>query len=304
MESSATPMRLGSAKTVFTGRILLLPGAQRPGFVVKIEDGRNGNQVHVGFVIGLDGADVAPILRADFVLVDEVVGVDAVFRKNSRQDVAAEIVLRIRILGVGQQRRDQELRVENIDAHGGVDHVRVEVRALGRRGLFLESDDAPVRVGFDDAEAARRFLRRDFERGDGHVGSGIHMLLEHLLIIHFVDVVAGENDDVARVLAADRIDVLIHGIGGAQIPVRRNAHLRRQDFDEFAEAQQLRPALADVPVQRERFVLCQDEYAAEVAVDAVGKGNVNNSVDAAEGHGGLGAVARQRPEPLALSSSQ
>ena len=107
------------------------PGAERPSLVIEIENGRNGNEIHVGFVVGLDSADVAPILRANLVLIDEVVGVDAVFREDARQDVAAKVMFRIGVLGVGQQRRDQELRVENIDPHGGVNHVRVEVRALG-----------------------------------------------------------------------------------------------------------------------------------------------------------------------------
>ncbi len=280
------------------------PGAQRPGLIIEIENGRNGNEIHVGFVVGFDGADVAPILRPDFVLIYEVVGVDAVFREDARQNVAAKVMFRTRILGVGQQRGDQELRVENIDAHGGVDHVRVEMRPLGRRRFFLEPVDPPVGVGFDDAKAADCLLRRDFECSDGRVASGIHVLLEHLLVVHLVDVVAGENDDVARVLASDRIDVLVHGIGRAQVPVRRDAHLRRQNFDELAETQQLRPALADVPVERKRFVLRQDEHAPEVAVDAVGERNVDNSVDAAEGYCRLCAVACQRPEPLALSSSQ
>ncbi len=108
---------------------------------------------------------------------------------------------------------------------------------LGDRRFFLEPTDPPVGIGFDDAEAARRLLRRDFECGDGRVAAGVHMLLEHLLVVHLVDVVAGKNDDVTRVFAANRIDVLVYGIGGAQIPVRRDAHLRRQNFDEFAEAQ-------------------------------------------------------------------
>ena len=213
-------------------------------------------------------------------------------------------MLGIGVLGVRQERRNQELRIEHVDAHGGVDHVRMQVRALRRDGLFLEADDPPIRVGFDDAEAARRFLRRNFKRGHGHVGAGIHMLLEHFLVVHLVDVVAGKNDDVARVLAADGINVLVNGVGGSEIPVGGDAHLRRQDFDEFAEAQQLRPALADVPVERKRFVLRQNEDAAEIAVDAVGKRDVDNAVDAAEGHSGLGAVARQRPQPFALPACQ
>ena len=175
---------------------------------------------------------------------------------------------------------------------------------FGDVGLFLEADDPPVRVGFDHAEAARRFLRRNLEGRHGHIGSGIHMLLKHFLVIHLVDVVAGQNDDVARVLATDGINVLVNSVGGSEVPIGRDAHLRRQDFDEFAEAQQLRPALPRVPVERKGFVLRQNENAAEIAVDAVGKRDVDNAVDAAEGHGRLGAVARERPQPFALPSCQ
>ena len=130
------------------------------------------------------------------------------------------------------------------------------------------------------------------------------MLLEHLLIIHLVDVVAGKNEDVVRLLAADRIDVLVNGVGGSLIPVLRDAHLRRQDFDEFAEAHQRGPAVADVAVEAKRLVLRENEDAAQVAVEAVGERDVDDAVDAAEGNGGLGAVARERPEPFALAAGQ
>ena len=208
------------------------------------------------------------------------------------------------IFGVGDQDGDQQLRIEDVDAHGGVDFVRMQARALGLGRLFLEAQDAPVRVGFDDAEAPGGLGGVDLDGGDGDVGAGIHVLLQHLPVIHFVDVVAGQDEDVVRVLAADRIDILIDGVGGAQIPIRGNAHLRRQHFDEFAEPHQRRPALADVAVEAQRFVLREDEHAPQVAVDAIGKRDVDDAVDAAEGHGGLGAVARERPEPLALAPAR
>ena len=97
---------------------------------------------------------------------------------------------------------------------------------LGSHGLFLETDDAPVFVRFDHAETSGGFPRRDFEGGDGDVCAGFDVLLEHLLIIHFVDVIAGEDEDEVRLLAADRIDVLVDGVGGALVPVLRDAHLR------------------------------------------------------------------------------
>ena len=52
------------------------------------------------------------------------------------------------------------------------------------------------------------------------------------------------------------------------------------------------------------LVLGQDEDAAEVAVDAVGEGEVDDAVEAAEGHGRLGAVAGQRLQAGALAAGQ
>jgi hypothetical protein len=58
-----------------------------------------------------------------------------------------------------------------------------------------------------------------------------------------------------------------------------------------------------MPVERERLVLSQNVYAAQVGVEAVGKSNVNDAVNAAEGHSRLGPVAGQRIKALACSSS-
>ena len=67
------------------------------------------------------------------------------------------------------------------------------------------------------------------------------MLLEHAAVIHFVNVVAGKNKNEFGALAADGINVLVHGVGGALIPLLRDAHLRRKDFDIFAETGERRP---------------------------------------------------------------
>src|SRR6266567_2628761 len=65
-----------------------------------------------------------------------------------------------------------------------------------------------------------------------------------------------------------------------------------------------RPAEADVTVQAEGFVLRQDKDAAEIAVDAIGERDVDDSIYPAEGDRRLGAVARERPEALALPSGE
>src|SRR5271163_4247034 len=294
----------GIGENKFGGGILLLPGVEGPAFVVKVEDRGDGDQVHVGFVVGLDGTNVAPVRFVFFVFVAKIVGEDAVFFDDARNDVFAEVVFGSGIFGVGYQDGNEQLGIEKVHAHRGVHFVGMNARALGFGGLFLEADDAPVLVGFEHAETSCRFLRRDFEGSDGDVRAGFDVLFEHLLIIHFVDVVAGEDEDEVGLLGADGIDVLIDGIGGALIPVLRDAHLWRENFDEIAVAHQRGPALAHVAIEAESFVLGEDEDAAQIAIQAIRKRDVNDPVDAAEGDGGLGAIASERPKAFALATRQ
>jgi hypothetical protein len=115
------------------------------------------------------------------------------------------------------------------------------------------------------------------------------MLLEHEGIVHLVDVIAGEDDDVLGFFGADGVDVLVDGIGGALIPRLGDALHRREYLDELAElvGDDGAPALADVAVERKGLVLGEDVNVAQVGVDAVGKGDVDDAVLAGEGTAGL-----------------
>ena len=64
------------------------------------------------------------------------------------------------------------------------------------------------------------------------------------------------------------------------------------------------PAFADVAVERERLVLRQDVDPAQVGVDAVGERDVDDAVLAAKRNGRLGAIARQRKQPLTCATGQ
>src|SRR3954451_17018461 len=59
------------------GRLLRDAGANGPLQVIQVELGNDGDEVHVGFVVGIERADVAPV--ADLLVVDvaEIVGDDA-----------------------------------------------------------------------------------------------------------------------------------------------------------------------------------------------------------------------------------
>ena len=132
------------------------------------------------------------------------------------------------------------------------------------------------------------------------------MLAQHQVIVHLVDVIARQDEHMARLLGADGINVLVHRVGGSHVPVLADPLHGRQDLDELTQlaAHDVAPAFADVPIQREGFVLGKDVNAPQVGVDAIGESDVDDAIDAAEGDGRLGAVAGERVETFARSACQ
>src|SRR6266550_3910676 len=295
------PHALGIGKDKLGWRILVLPGTERPVLVIKIEHRRDADEVHVGFVVGVEGADVAPVEGVLGVFIDEVVGKDAVLRNDARKNVLAEVVAGLGILGVRKKDGNQQVRIEDVNSHRGIAVARVVRRLFGDGRLFLEADDSPILVGLNHTELLRGLEGGYFDGCHGDLRAGVAVLLEHAAVIHFVDVIPGEDEDEFGALAADGVDVLVDGVGGALIPLLRDAHLRREDLDVIAEAGEGRPAGADVAVQAEGLVLGEDENAAEIRIDAVREGDVDDAVERAERNGRLGAVASERPEAFALA---
>ncbi len=210
---------LGIGKDKFRGRILVLPGSQRPVAVVQVENGRHAHKIHVRFVVGIEGSNVAPIQCVLLVFVHEVISKHPVLRNNPRKNVLAEIVVRLGILGVGQKYGDHELRIENVNTHRSVAMARTMRRVLGLGWLFFESHDPPIVIDFNHSELPRGLRGGNLDGSDRHVSGGVHVLLQHLGVVHFVYVVAGKNKHVLRALAADRIYVLIDGVSSALIPL-------------------------------------------------------------------------------------
>ena len=104
--------------------------------------------------------------------------------------------------------------------------------------------------------------------GDRHVGAVAAVGGDERLVVHLVDVVAGEDqDDVARVVL-DHVEVLEHRVGRAAVPLRDAAarDVRLEQLDAAGVAVEVpRPAEPDVVVERARVVLGQDDDVVDVA---------------------------------------
>src|SRR5882724_1142887 len=122
-------------------------------------------------------------------------------------------------------------------------------RFLGKFRLLFKTFDAPILVYFDYTELFGGFTGGNLDGGYRYVCSGVHMLLEHFGVVHFVDVIAREDENVFGTFAADGIDVLVDRVRRALIPLFGDAHLRREDFDVIAETRERRPASANVAIE-------------------------------------------------------
>ena len=146
---------------------------------------------------------------------------------------------------------------------------------------------------------------RDLQRGKGRVGALVEVEPQHLRVVHLVDVVAREHDHVTRRFAHDRVEVLEHRVGRAEIPVLTHPLLRRQQLDELAQLLRNHvPRHPDVTAERQRLVLRGDEDPAQTRVDAIAQGEVHDAVGPAEVHGRLGALGGQRVQPFARPARQ
>src|SRR5689334_15057692 len=114
-----------------------------------------------------------------------------------------------------------------------------------------------------DAEALR-FSERHFQAADGNIGRLRHMLLQHRLVIHFVDMVAGKDDDMPWRIALDDVDILINGISRTGVPLLFGDPLAGRENVEALIAfgpEEIPPAL-QMPNEAMRFVLGRNTDAA------------------------------------------
>ena len=105
----------------------------------------------------------------------------------------------------------QGLLREDVDAHRG------EV-ALGLLGLLLPLDDPVGLVEGEDAHPRGLGQRHAADR-DGHVRAVPAMGGDERLVVHLVDVVAGEDERRVGGVVLDDVDVAQDRVGRAAVPL-------------------------------------------------------------------------------------
>jgi len=206
------------------------------------------DQVEIGFPIGVERPDITPILDGLFVGVLEIECVYPAGSNHARNDVSAEVVRSI-LLRIGDQFFTKTLGAKQIDSHRGEGFRRIAGNVGRIRGLFLEFFDREILVDAHDAEALA-FFYRNVQGADDDVRVLGNEPMKHFHVVHFINVIPGEDEDVFRLIGVEQEQVLIHGVRGAPVPFLADPLLRWNGCDEFAEFGVIDvPTGADMPVQ-------------------------------------------------------
>ena len=153
---------------------------------------------------------------------------------------------------------------------------------------------------------ARSLLPRNFEGSDGAVGVLLFVIGEHLGVVHFIDVVAGENKNIFGRIAVDEVDVLIYGVRGVLVPLGA-LYLLIGGKDMHAAVLSVeipRLTVADIVVELKRLILREHADGVYAGVDAVRQRKIDYPVLAAVGNGGFCHVLGQNTEPAALTACE
>src|SRR5256885_759262 len=293
------PAKFVLVQDEFRGRLLHLVGPDGPVLIVDVELRAHLAQLEVGVLVGIDGADVAPVaLRTRLHVLERISKHLAVAGDGYGQDVAAEIVGGGLVGSVRGEQALEQARVEHVDAHGGENGVGAARQRVGRRRLLRELRD-PIPLGRGQHPVMLRVLRRHLDPPDGDVGALLHVVGDHRTVVHLVDMVPGEHQHVLGPVRDDQLDVLVHGVRRTPVPQRTQLLLRGNHLDELAEfTAQVAPAVLHVLDQRLRLVLRENGDLADPRVHAVRQHEVDDAELAAEGRRRLAAMRGEIPQPL------
>ena len=220
-------------------------------------------QIHVGLVIGVDRANVAPVAQVDLgvalnAIGHEVIGVDRNAFNQARDEIAAKVVMARRRGRILDQRATQQVGIEKVVTHRGETLPGSTRHRTGRGRLLLEAGYAKPRIDLDDAKLVG-FLDRHRDGRDGHGGFALEMELDHLLHVHPVDMVRAEDRNEIRVVILEQVEVLKDGVGGALVPALAHPHLGRNGSDKLVVQYSAElPSVLEVLDQRLGAPLNQD----------------------------------------------
>ena len=187
---------------------------------------------------------------------------------------------------------EPKARVGSLGIDGGCAGFSIEVR---NPEIFIHMDDAESMGIFD----------RNIDRADHGIGAFGEQPMEHLHIVHLVDVVARQDEHIVRLFGVEQKQVLIDCVGGALVPFFTDPLLGWNRGDIFAEfGIHDIPACTDVAIERVGFILDEDGDFSKPRVETIAERKIDNAIFPAKGNRRLGPMLGEGLKTLAFPARQ
>jgi len=106
------------------------------------------------------------------------------------------------------------------------------------------------------------------------------MKVKHFGIIHFIDMVTTQYNDIFWIVPFNESHILINGIGSSLIPGSTSCGLiRRQNMHTAMHLIQIpRLSIPDILIQYQRLILRQYSDGIHTRIGAIGERKINNTI--------------------------
>ena len=189
--------------------------------------------------------------------------------------------------GVGFQSFQQKFPVEYVDSHRSHGSIRIARHGLRIDRFFIETGDAMFAIDGHHPKAGG-FMQGHLDHTDGYICLFLGVKSDHRAVVHFIDMVAGQDQHMLRLMLSHQIQILEYRIGCALVPVFTHLLLGGNNLDKLTK---LTPEKGPAPVymldQRMCFVLCEHKYLPNARIHTVGERKIDNSEFPAERSSGF-----------------
>ena len=215
------------------------------------------NQIHVRFPKAFDRTDIFPVS------VKIICDKDLFVRQHIRNDVFTEVIGTLLVFLILSKIVTEFFPGEDIYAHGCFIALRVF-------RFFLKLNNRSVGIRVHNSETGR-FFPGNFTYGNGSICAMPDVIVQHRIVIHFVNMVAAEDQDIIRMVLLYKSHILIDGICRSAVPFSALSCLvRRQNKNASVRNIQIpRRAAADIGIKLKRLILRQNADCINTAVCAV-----------------------------------
>ena len=200
---------------------------------------------------------------------------------------------------------NERLLAEDVHAHIDESQFRIGQQRTRRHGLLFEFDGPAVWIRFDNAKRSRQF-DRILSGGHRQVRATRVVTMEQFAVIHVIDLICGNNQDVLRAALLDPVNILEHRVCCA--PVSLTAAWRQTD-DMLATIPpklitKLRPTVSHVRMQALMLVLSEHINVPKSRIQHIRERKVDDAEYAAKRHHWFGLIRRERIKAFALTSCE